>query len=107
MTCAFISDHKIDSYLKLQIMLLLHRSRERSLTLDELSDQVFVADMHRLERLLGELDQAGLLYVEARRWRLCDRPEVGYCLHCLTRTFDDPLARQQLLRQISAARPPM
>jgi hypothetical protein len=106
MTCAFISDHKIDSYLKLQIMLLLHRRGQRSISLDELADQIFVADMHGLERLICELCAVGLLCDEARRWRLADRPEVAYCLRCLECTFDDPLARQQLLKQISSAASP-
>jgi hypothetical protein len=107
MTCAFVSDHKIDSYLKLQIMLLLHRRGQRSITLDELADQVFVADMSSLERLMGELSEAGLLCGDARRWTLANRPDVAYCLRCLERTFDDPLARQQLLRQVGAARAPL
>ncbi len=106
MTCAFISDHKIDSYLKLQIMLLLHRRGQRRISLDELADQIFVADTRSLERLLHELGAAGLLCDEARRWRLADQPEIAYCLRCLECTFDDPLARQQLLKQISSAASP-
>jgi hypothetical protein len=106
MTCTFISGHKIDSYLKLQILLLFHRRQQRGLGLDELADQIFVADVRGLERLLRELGATGLLCDEARRWRLADRPEVGYCLRCLECTFDDPLARQQLLKQINSAASP-
>lgn len=105
MTCAFVSDHKIDSYLKLQILFLLRRRGQRSIALDELADLVFVADLNNLERLLQELGEAGLLRVDARRWTLADRTDVTYCLRCLERTFDDPLARQQLLRQVGAAHP--
>ncbi|HSN73501.1 MAG TPA: hypothetical protein VL334_00260 [Anaerolineae bacterium] len=105
MTCAFISDHKIDSYLKLQVLLLLHRRPQKSAMLNELADQLFVGDVQALQRQVNELCQCGLLGCEARRWTLQDRPAIVYCLSCLERTFDDPLARQRLLSQISASRP--
>ena len=105
MTCAFISDHKIDSYLKLRVLLLLYRRPQKSASLDELADQFFVGDVQALQRQVSELCQCGLLCSEARRWTLQDRPAIAYCLSCLERAFDDPLARQRLLSQISASRP--
>ena len=105
MTCAFISDYRIDSYLKLQVLLLLHRRPQKSATLNELADQLFVGDVQALQRQVGELCQCGLLGCEARRWTLLDRPAITYCLECLKRTFDDPLARQRLLSQTMASRP--
>lgn len=107
MTCAFISDHKIDSYLKLQVLLLLHGLPQRSASLDELADRLFVGDMQALQEQVDELRQCGLLRCEARRWTLQDQPAITYCLECLERTFDDPLARQRLLSQTSATRSPM
>ena len=99
MTCAFISDHKIDSYLKLQVLLLLHRRPQKSASVDELADQFFVGDMKALQRQVDELCQCGLLRCEERRWTLQDQPAITYCLGCLELTFDDPLARQRLLSQ--------
>ena len=49
MTCAFVSDYKIDSYLKLRVLLALHEHPQQSLSLDELCEQFFVADRHALE----------------------------------------------------------
>jgi predicted transcriptional regulator len=106
-TCAFISDHKIDSYLKLQVLLLLHRLPQKSASLYELADQFFVGDVQALQRQVNELCQCGLLRCEARRCTLQDQPAIIYCLECLERTFDDPLARQRLLSQTIACRSPM
>jgi hypothetical protein len=101
-TCAFIRDHKIDSYLKLQVLLHLRRNSCQGASLIELADRFFVADHRRLEKLMNELCQQGLLHIDAWRWALHDQPDIAYCLGCLERTFDDPMARQRLLRQISA-----
>ena len=70
-----------------------------------MAEQFFVGDVQALQRQVSELCQCGLLRCEARRWALLDRPAITYCLTCLERTFDDPLARQRLLSQIMASRP--
>ena len=106
MTCAFISDHKIDSYLKLQVLLLLHKRPQSSASLAELAERLFVGDVQALQKQVNELSQYGLLRSDARCWVLLDQPAITYCLTCLERTFDDPLARQRLLRQIAAPQPP-
>ncbi len=105
MWCAFVNNHQVNSYLKLQVLLRISRSSQQGMSLDELAEQIFVADLGALEQLLGELCQQGVLRCDAQRWALHDRPEVASCLACLERTFADPLARQHLLRQISASRP--
>lgn len=101
MTCAFISDYKIDSYLKLRVLLALYDYPQHSLSLDELCEQFFVADRRALERLVGELCQQRLLACKGARWTGSSQPAVAYCLACLERTFDDPLARQRLLDQVA------
>lgn len=100
MPCAFVSDYKIDSYLKLRILFLLHAQPQCSMSLDELCDQLFVADRRMLQQLVSELCQHGLLDSEGARWSGSSQPAVAYCLSCLKRAFDDPLARQRLLDQV-------
>ena len=101
MLCAFISDYKINSYLKLRVLLSLHSDPQHSLSLDELCDQFFVADQHALEQLVAAFCQQGLLIRDGARWTRSGQPAVTYCLACLERTFDDPLARQRLLDQVA------
>lgn len=101
MTCAFVNNRKIDSYLKLRILLTMHEHSQQSLSLDELCEQFFVADRPALEQLMIDLCQQGLLDCNGARWTSSSQPDVVYCLTCLERTFDDPLARQRLLDQIA------
>ena len=101
MRCAFVDNHNIDSYLKLRLLLSMHQQPRRSLSLDKLSEQFFVADRRALEQLLSDLCQRGLLTRDGGGWRGSDRPDIADCLTCLTRTFDDPLARQRLLDQVA------
>ncbi len=102
MTCAFIATYKIDSYLKLRVLLSLQKQPQHSLSLDEMCEQFFVADRSALERLIADLSQRGLLICDGARWMGSARPDVTHCLACLARTFDDPLARQRLLAQVTA-----
>jgi hypothetical protein len=104
MTCAFVADHKIDSYLKLRVLLSMHKQPQRSLSLDELCEQFFVADRYALEQLIAELCQRGLLNCDGVRWTGSDQPAITHCLACLERTFNDPQARQRLLDQVTGRR---
>ena len=78
----------------------MHKQPQRSLSMDELCEQFFVADRRALEQLMVELCQRGLLTCNDAAWTGNDRPDIAYCLACLERTFDDPLARQRLLDQV-------
>lgn len=100
MTCAFVDNHKIDSYLKLRVLLSMVKQPQCSLSLDDLCEQFFVADRRALARLMAELCQRGLLTCDSAGWKSSDRPDNADCLACLARTFDDPLARQRLLDQV-------
>jgi len=102
MTCAFIDSYGVDSYLKLRVLLLLQQQPHRTLSLDELCEQFFVADQRMLEQMMTDLCRSGALSCDDAGWRQAEQPAICQCLACLQRTFDDPLARQQLLRQISA-----
>ena len=101
MTSAFVDNHKIDSYLKLRLLLALHAQPQRRLSLDELSEQFFIADCRVLERLTTDLGRRGLLQYDDAGWRSSDQAATVDCLCCLERTFDDPLARQRLLKQVA------
>lgn len=101
MTCAFVNSHKINSYLKLRLLLALHAQPQRRLSLDELSEQFFIADCRLLEQLMADLGQRGLLQCDDAGWRRSDQAAIVDCLRCLERTFDNPLARQSLLKQVA------
>jgi hypothetical protein len=101
MPCAFVDNYKIDSYLKLRMLLALHAQPQRRVSLDELSEQFFISDCCALEQLVTDLGRRGLLQCDAAGWRRSDQAAVIDCLCCLERTFDDPWARQRLLNQIA------
>lgn len=102
MLCDFIPGYRIDSFLKLRILLGLHEQPQCRTSLQELGDRLYVGDVTLLKQTVSDLSLQGLVHANNGSLSLADRPEVTYCLGCLTDMFDDPLARQGLLRQIAA-----
>lgn len=103
MECEFIPSHGIDSFLKLRVLFSLHQLPSHSATLQELSERLFVGDSALLQQTVADLACHGLVQSTAERCTLDEQPEIAYCLRCLTKTFDDPWARQGLLDWIAAA----
>lgn len=100
--CPFLSAKRVDSYQKLGLLLWLDRCEQESLSLLELAEQLFIADLPLLERALAGLEITGVVQRTENRYRLIRTPEAEYCLACLAATFESPLARQGLLAQIAA-----
>lgn len=102
MLCDFIPSHRIDSFLKLRILLGLHQAPQRKTSLQELGDRLYVGDVSLLNQAVTDLSLHGLVCANNDSLALADCPEITYCLECLTDTFNDPMARQGLLKQIAA-----
>lgn len=100
--CPFLVVKRIDSFQKLGLVLWLDRHGDAPVSLLELADQAFFADLSLLERSLAELSAAGLIDSQAGRYRMIHSPEIDYCLACLTESFESPLARQGILACVTA-----
>jgi hypothetical protein len=97
----FIRARRIDSFQKLRLLIFLHRHPESSWTSQEIAEQLYLGDVPLLEGILADLRSTGLLDCVANRCTLHDEVDVRSCLQCLAETCDDPLARQQILDQIT------
>ena len=100
--CPFLTSKQINSFQKLGLVRWMYARGCEEFTIQELADSLFVADLSLLERSLSELSATGLVECIAGRYRMVHSPEADYCMACLSKTFNDPLARQALLAGISA-----
>ena len=66
---------------------------------------VISGDTPFLEKILRELQQVGLVNCVQEVCTLANEAEIKASLKALGRVFDDPLARQTLLHQVSRPKP--
>jgi hypothetical protein len=65
-----------------------------------LAERLYLGHLPLLERILNDLRLAGLVERVGSHYQLSADPQVGSYLKVLAETFDDPLARQQILAQV-------
>ena len=100
----FIRVRHIDSFQKLRLLAFLHRNPESSWTSQEIAETLYIGDVPLLESIIADLRSAGLVDCVANRCTLHDEADVRSCLQCLAETCEDPLARQQILNQVTCDR---
>ena len=61
---------------------------------------MYLGNTPLLAKLITDLQSAGLVDYVENGYQLRDEPEVSTCLQHLTRAFEDPLARQEIPRQM-------
>ena len=96
----FIRANRIDSFQKLRFLLFLHQHPESTGTSQEFAERLYLADVSLLEKIVADLQRVGLLDCAGSRYALHSEPTVKAELQCLIKTFEDPLARQELLDQV-------
>jgi hypothetical protein len=97
----FIRARRIDSFQKLRLLIFLHRQPESSWTSREIAERLYLGDVPLLEGIVADLRSAGLVDCVANRCTVHDEADVRSCLQCLAETCEDPLARQQILDQVT------
>lgn len=97
----FIRAKRIDSFQKLRLLDFLHRHPESSWTSQEIAERLYLGNMPLLEEIMADLRSAGLVDCVANRCILHNETEVRSCLQCLAEICEDPLARQQILDQVT------
>jgi DNA-binding IscR family transcriptional regulator len=92
----FIRSRQIDSYQKLRLLLFLHQNAGARWTRRELTERLYFGNVSLLQKIIIELQNAGLLKRVENSYTLSDEPEVISILEHLARTFEDPLLRQEI-----------
>lgn len=96
----YLRAKKIDSFQKLRLLLHLHCNPGLKGTSQELADQLHWGDAALVEKFLAELQRAGLIDRKGDHYRLIETLEVKTQLQHLTKAFEHPLIRQELLNQL-------
>jgi hypothetical protein len=102
---SFIRVKHIDSFQKLCFLLFLHRHPELTGTSHEFAELLHLGDVRLLEEIITDLQMVGLLDCVENRYKLLGEPNVRSCLEHLARSFEDPLARQEILDQVRYTTP--
>lgn len=93
----YIQVKGIDSFQKLQVLLFLHQHPNLKSTGPELAEHLYIGDTVLLTKIIRDLYLAGLVERTGNRYKVRDEPDVQSYLQDLSKTFEDPLARQELL----------
>ena len=101
----FLRVRQIDSFQKLRILLFMAQHPQRVGTSQQWAEWLYLGDTFFLEKILRELRQVGLVNWRPEGCTLANEAEIKPHLKALGRIFNDPLARQTLLQQVSRPKP--
>jgi coproporphyrinogen III oxidase-like Fe-S oxidoreductase len=93
----FVCNCHIDSIQKIFLLLFLNQHPEMEGSSQEFGTFLYLGNSALMEKIVADLQQAGLIVQVENGYRLSDKPEVRLYLHSLAEAFADPLIRQQLL----------
>jgi len=96
----FIQTRCIDSYQKLRVLLFFHDHADSSWTSAQIAARLYLGDESLLEKIVTDLQAAGVVDCDARRCRLCNEAGLRAKLQHLVKTCENPLARQEILDNI-------
>jgi hypothetical protein len=99
----YIRVKNIDSFQKLRLLLYLYQHPQLKGTSQDLANRLHLADIPLIEKIIADLQQAGLIDRVENYYKLPDEPEVRLQLQHLARAFEHPLTRQELLKQVKPA----
>ena len=98
----YIQSKGIDSFQKLQFLLFLHQHPQMKGTHKEFAEQLYWGDITLLTKIIIDLQFAGLIEQVGQRYKLRNEPGNRFYLQKLARTFENPLARQELIDHVQA-----
>lgn len=96
----FIKTKHINSFQKLRLLLYLHRHPKTRGSSEEFAERLHFGDKFVVERLLNDLEDAGLVCRIGHQYMLNREPALQLQLDELAIAFDHPLSRQSLLEKI-------
>ena len=99
----YIRAKNIDSFQKLRLLLYLYQHPHLKGTSQDLANRLHLGDILLIEKIIADLQQAGLIDRVENYYKLPDEPEVRLHLQHLAQAFEHPLTRQELLRQVKPA----
>ena len=99
----FLTAKQIDSFQKLRLLLFLMQHPDLRGTCNDLANRLYLGDIQLLERMTADLSSVGLLTKTETAWKLCDEPETRANLGHLSKLYDSPLTRQDLLASVMGA----
>lgn len=97
----FMRDKQIDSFQKLRFLLFLYQHPDLNATTQEFAERLYLGDVLLLQKIIDDLKEAGLVNCSKGYCTLHLNPDTKSCLQCVLKTFSDPLARQELLNQVT------
>jgi hypothetical protein len=97
----FIRARHIDSFQKLGVLAFLYQHTGSSWTSQEIAKKLYLGDVPLLEEIMADLRSVGLVDCVGNGCTLHNEPGVRLCLQRLEEVFLDPLARQQVLDQVT------
>lgn len=96
----FIQTRQIDSYQKLRVLIFFYNHADSSWTNSQIAERLYLGDGPLVEKIVADLQAAGLVDCAARRCRLRNEVGLGLKLQHLVKTCENPLARQKILDRI-------
>jgi hypothetical protein len=96
----FLITKQIDSFQKLRLLLFLMQLPDLRGTCYDLANRLYLGDIQLLEKMTADLTSVGLLTKTETAWQLCDEPETRANLGDLSKLYDSPLTRQDLLASV-------
>lgn len=98
----FIRSKKIDSIHKLNLLLFLYQNPHVHGTSNCFAEKLYLGDTRFVEKIIKELTEKGVISYANQHYFLADTPEIKTSLQDLARSFEHPLNRQTLLKQIQS-----
>ena len=95
----FLTQRRIDSFNKVWFLLFLWQRSEYSIN-RAFAHMATFSDEPMLDETINELESAGLLTVEDGQCSLRRESEIETSLRSMLLTYEDPIARQQLLSRL-------
>lgn len=96
----YIQSKGIDSFQKLQFLLFLHQHPHLKGTRREFAEQLYWRDITLLTKIIIDLQFVGLIEQVGKQYKLRNEPGNMFYLQKLARTFENPLARQELINHV-------
>lgn len=98
----FIQAKHIDSVQKLYVLLFLHQHPQLVGTSQQLANHLYLGHLPLVERILNDLREVGLVDGIGNRYKFCNDSKVEANLQSLAEAIKNPVARQELLKQIGS-----
>jgi hypothetical protein len=99
----FIRARRIDSFLKLRLLLLLQQNPQMKGTQEELAKRLHLGPAFLLEGIITDLHRTDLITCIDNHYTLQDEPEIREALYGLAQAFENPLTRLDLLVQLKSS----